>query len=136
MTRTSSASAPASGSGPSNSAGPSTTVRADAQITHALLRPDPRTARLAPSRTVEDTDLDTEFPGPFQRGMHHAPPLRRKERMLPVGLVADADVADEGAVDTRLLHGFEIPDRPLFGDVVRHPVPVYRQRRFIGHVPE
>lgn len=37
--------------------------------------------------------------------------------MLPVGLVADADVTDEGAVDARLLHGFEIPDHPLFGDV-------------------
>ena len=106
------------------------------QITHALLRFDPGTSRLTPPGTVKNTDLYIEFPGTLQRSVHHTPPLRRKELMLPIRLIADANVADKGTVDTDLLHGLEVPNHPFLGDVVRHPVPVDGQRRFIGHTPE
>ena len=95
------------------------------QITHALLRFDPRAARLAPPRAVENADLNTKFTGPLQCGVHHAPPLRRKERMLPVRLVTDADIADKSAVDPHRLHGLEITNHPFLGDIVGYPVPIH-----------
>ena len=102
--------------------------RGAGQVAHRLLRFNPRTARLAPARAVENADLDAQLRGFFQRCVHHLPPLFavKFERTFARLTVLESDVADESTVDADALHGFQIAAYAVGADVVRDPVPVNR----------
>ena len=104
------------------------------QITHRLLRFHPRTARLAPARTVEDADVDAQFRGGFQCRVHHLPPCFTVEfdGTFARFTVFESDVADKGAVDADPLHRLQIAAYAVGADVVRNPVPVNRCLYRIG----
>ena len=96
------------------------------QIAHTLLRSDPGTSRLTPAGAVENTDLYSEFCGGLEGGMHHLPPLGGKYLDVTPGKVS-GDVANECPVDSHRLHGLQVLDDTLFGDIVVYPVPIHRQ---------
>ena len=74
------------------------------QVTHRLFGFDPRAARLAPAGRIENTDIDTQFPGGLQRRVQDIPPLVGKDFNRPVGNTAILDIADERTVDSRFFH--------------------------------
>ena len=94
------------------------------QVTHRLFGFDPRAARLAPAGRIENTDIDTQFPGGLQRRVQDIPPLVGKDFNRPVGNTAILDIADERTVDSRFFHRLQVLYHSFLAEVVRHPVPI------------
>ena len=108
------------------------------QVTHRLLRPDPRASGLAPAGTVEHSDFNPQLRSFLERRMGNLPPFVRKEpdgsvrrRHLP-----EADVADKCAVDAHALHRLEVFLHTRLGYVARKPVPVDRGLYRVGRRDE
>ena len=104
------------------------------QVTHGLPGFDPRPSGLAPAGAVEHADLDTQPRGAFERRMGHFPPFVRKEFHGGIGRrqLPEADIADEGTVDPRPFHRFEVFHHALLRDIARKPVPVNRGLDRVG----
>ena len=94
------------------------------QITHALLRLNPRTSALAPAGTVEYADLNVQFSSLLQGCMQYLPPFRAQHLDIARLHARLPYVADESPVYACLLHSFQIALNSFHRDVVRDPIPI------------
>ena len=94
------------------------------QVTHRLVVFDPRPARLAPTRRVENSHLDVEFGRGLKRRSHGVVPFRTERPHGAARHVVDANVADVRSVDPNRLHRGYVLDGAFGGEVAGKPVPV------------
>src|SRR5690606_22703673 len=95
---------------------------------HRLRGFDPEPSGLAPSRRVEEADLDAAPPGLPDGPLQGLPPGLAHEGHIAhrrVGYApAVVDVPDVGAPDADPRHGLQVAGDSLGADVVVDPVPV------------
>ena len=96
---------------------------------HGLLRLDPRTAALAPTGTVEQSQLHAFLRGSLEGGADSLPPFvahkpHFAQRMVVVPPRTGTYVAQKSEVHPGLFHGPDVLSRTLRRDVVAHPVPI------------
>ncbi len=97
---------------------------------HRLFRLDPRSARLAPARRVEHHQLHLH-PRRFLEGM---PGQRGPFRRHHLDRAAALDIADHGALDADLGHGFQILGDAIRRDVAVQPIPVTPRLGRLGRI--
>lgn len=95
---------------------------------------DPRTARLAPSRTVKDADLYVKFRSFLQRCMQDFPPFVRKHPDFPIRNSLPADISYESSGYACFFHRQKVFFDSTNRYVVGHPIPVYSQAYAVGHL--
>ena len=91
---------------------------------HRLFRFNPRTARLAPARSIEHSQFNTHAVRFFEGVVRRLHPFRAQHIDRVFGTFAQRNIADHGPCDADLGHILQIFGDPLFRDIPIQPVPV------------